>query len=159
MQRFAFKLMVVQSAYLIWKLYCHQVQVQIVCILLMPPPKQTSEAQNPNFQLPMYRNRQLYPTFLGNGRYIIPQKSYLMLLFQYFRWVILFICDINTLQTMDVSRQGRFVNMRFARFDDFYQSIMDEYVLFFSLYQMGPLSTNMFEVAEDVDVSTRFDFP
>ena len=57
MQRFAFKLMVVQSAYLIWKLYCHQVQVQIVCILLMPPPKQTSEAQNPNFQLPMYGNR------------------------------------------------------------------------------------------------------
>ena len=92
-------------------------------------------------------------------QYIIPQKSYLMLLFQYFRWVILFICDINTLQTMDVSGQGRFVNMRFARFYDFYQSIMDEYVLFFSLYQMGPLSTNMFEVAEDVDVSTCFDFP
>ena len=60
-------------------------------------------------------------------------NPYLVLLLQHLWWMILFIRDINTLQTMNVSGQTSFVDMSLSSFDSFNNSIMDEDVLFFGL--------------------------
>lgn len=87
------------------------------------------------------------------------KNSDLVLFFQNFRWMVLFVRDVDALEAMDVLWQASLVNVGLAGLDGLHQGVVYEGVLFLGLHEVIPLAPYVLQEAEHVDVPSGLNLP